>query len=174
MNVYNTTEDVVETKFHNFIHIIGPGEVKAFSDDAGRFIVSKYGCYGLIGLEYGDKEEKKYGTLTAYKKAVRLEGLKKYKEWNEHCLRQEKPFKTEVNQKSGGDVELHTTQIPYFESKIKEVGLLIEKEVLPEKKEEVKSTLPDKAPTVKRRGRPARKTLNVNSSGTQNANAPVS
>src|SRR5882724_1274700 len=105
MNIYNATEDARIVTFNNFSHIIGPGETKAFSDDAGRFIIMKHSCYGLVSLEYGDKDEAKYGSLSEFKKAKKLEGLKLYKDFTEHCLKQEQMFPRENNVKNGGEVE---------------------------------------------------------------------
>jgi len=159
MKLYNPTEDVIENKFNGFIVIIGPGKDKSVSDDCGKHMMMKCGNLGLVAIEYGEKEEEKYGSYANFKKSMKKVGLTNYKNWVQQCLQQEQLFPREVSQKNGGEVESSTTRVPYFKNKLKEIeSLMEEKEAAEVKTEEV-------AVPKKKLGRP-RKVTNVNESAT--------
>jgi len=125
MNIFNTTEDVVEGKYRGFLIVVGPGETKSVSDDAGVHILKKLSDYGLVNLNYGEEEEKKYGSLSNFKNTKKLEGLTAYLNCMKRNLSQEQMFPRENQQKNGGEVELSNTRIPHFKNKIKEIENLI-------------------------------------------------
>ncbi len=155
MNLYNPTLDVIEDMFNGFSYIIGPDQTKSVSDDAGKHLVRRMGMYGLVSLDYGVKEEAKFGSLKEFTKTKKKEGLASYKAFLDQCLMQEQMFPREVQHKNGGEVELGTTRVPFFKNKVKEVEALLKKEEdgVKEIKEEVKK---ETSFALKRRGRPAR------------------
>lgn len=176
MKLYNPTEDVIEERFNGFPVIVGPGEEKSVSDDCGLHMMMKRGCYGLISLEYGENEEKEYGSFTNFKKIMRNSGLKTYKEWLQQCLQQEQLFPREVSQKNGGEVELSNTKVPYFKNKLKEIDSLIERNIKEETQEIKTEEKVEAVPVVKKakkRGRP-RKVKHVDKSGTTSEGQVVS
>jgi hypothetical protein len=155
MNLYNTTEDVIEQRFNGFMIVIGPGGTKAVSDDAGRFMMQKCMVMGLVSLDYGEKEEERYGSLAKFKESKKMEGLVNYKNWLTHNSNQDSEAERENTAKHGGKVEAAHSRQTYFKNKIKEVEALM-KQTEPEVKVEAKEVKAEKKP-----GRP-RKVINVN------------
>lgn len=167
MQVYNTTEDVIVDHFLGLQKLIGPEEVKEFSDDCAYHLFRKNKTYGLVLLKYGFEEEEKYGSLKNFKILKRVEGLKAARDWAKHCLDQESMFKREVVQKNGGEVELAATQVPKFERKVKRLNELIAQaekehdEFLRNKKSEVKEEIAEEVKTKKGRPFTKREVINV-------------
>lgn len=125
MNLYNPTNDVIEDRFNNFTYVVGPQSNLSVSDDCAKHMLKRKGRYGLVSLDYSEAEEKKFGSLAAYKESKKNEGLKTYKAWKQECLNQEMLFPREVNHKNGGEVELSSTQVPKFKSKMEEIDALM-------------------------------------------------
>lgn len=125
MNIYNTTADVIEDRYNGFSFVVGPDKTLSVSDDAGAHLMRRQARNGLVCLDYGSKEEEKFGSLKEFKKHKKKEGLKAYKEWTAQCMSQEKHFPKEVNMRNGGDMELSTTRVPFFTNKIKEIDNLL-------------------------------------------------
>jgi len=153
MNLYNPTTDVIEDMHKGFCHVVGPDQIVSVADDTGNHMMMRQARNGLVRLDYGQKEEEKFGSLKEFKKHKKKDGLKAYKDWVAQCMSQEKHFPKEVNMKNGGDMELSTTRVPFFTNKIKEIDNLIkqaEDEAI--KKEEKIETKSEKV-VIKRRGR---------------------
>lgn len=163
MNLFNTTEDVIEDRFNGYTIVVGPGEMKSVSDDAGRHMIMRNKIKGLVSLDYGEAEEKHFGSLSEFKKFKKAEGLKQYKDWLSQLLSQEQLFPREVTQKNGGEVELSNTKVPYFKNKIKEVESLLAK------RDEVQSEVKE----TKKMGRP-RKVINVEQGTVKSESTSVS
>jgi hypothetical protein len=156
MNLYNPTEDVIKERFNGFMITVGPGESKSVSDDCGKHMIKKCSNLGLVSVHFSEKEEEAFGSFKEYKKLRRMEGLNNYKDWISQCLNQEQVFPREVSQKNGGEVELATTQVPYFKKKLIEIDALINKkeeveEVKVEAKEETKEEVKEEKKVVSKK-----------------------
>lgn len=168
MQVYNTTDDVIEQRYLKFNYVVGPDEMKSVADDCGDHLIRNKNKYGLVQLDYGIKEEEQYGSLKNYKLVKKIEGLKNYKAWTKHCLDQESMFKREVTQKNGGEVEMAATQVPTFEKRLKRIDALISEaqkeydQFLINKKSESKETV-EQIPVKKGRPFQKREVINVDS-----------
>lgn len=125
MKLYNPTEDVVEEGFNGFMFVVGPGATKDVSDDCGKHMIRKKAKCGLVVIDYGEKEEKAFGSISKYKEQKRTEGLKAYLENLKEQMNKELMFPREVAMKNGGEVEQSNTQVPFFKNKIKEVETLL-------------------------------------------------
>lgn len=75
MQVYNPTKEMIAQDVHSRNVKIEPGQVRSVSEDVGEVLMRKCKCYGLVVLDYGDKEEATFGSFDAYKRSKALEGL---------------------------------------------------------------------------------------------------
>lgn len=75
MQVYNPTKEMIAQDVHSRNIKIEAGQVRSISEDVGEVLMRKCKCYGLVVLDYGDKEEATFGSFDAYKRSKALEGL---------------------------------------------------------------------------------------------------
>lgn len=157
MQLYNPMPYVIEDEFNHFITVFQPGEIKSVMDDAGIHFIRRKRDFGLVELNYGFKEEEQFGSLSKYKESKAKEGLQMARARLLNDINQESMFPREVNLKSGGEVELSTTQIPAKQALLKQIDEMLnpKQESTLSVKEEVKE-LDEDVVIPKRRGRPPR------------------
>lgn len=149
MQIYNPTKEMIAQDVHSRNYKFDAGQARSVPDEVGEVIVRKCKCYGLVDLEYGDKEEKKYGTFDAYKKARAIEGLKAKLVFLNECRQQEAFGIKESIEKNASPAISMNFKVEEFERQIKSIEDLInEFRSSPKQIETV---------TVKRKGRPAKK-----------------
>ena len=80
MKIYNPTTEEISQDYCLRNYKFKPQESRTVPDDAGEHLLRKCKIFGLIGLDYSDEDEAKYGSLEVYKKAKAIEGL--FENWN--------------------------------------------------------------------------------------------
>lgn len=148
MQLYNPNQEDLNHDAMSRNYIIEAGKTRTVTEDVGEHLVRKLKSYGLVSLDYGDKEEKKYGSFDAYKKAKGLEGLKlKLQFLNEYRAQESYGIKESIEKNAAPEIAMNF-KVKEFENQIKELRDYISEM---EHGEVLEVSEP------KKRGRPARK-----------------
>lgn len=121
MQIYNPTKEVIAQDVHSRNYKFDAGQVRSVPDEVGEVIYRKAKCYGLVMLDYSEKEEKQYGNFDAYKKAKAIEGLGVKLQFLNECRSQEAFGIKESIEKNASPAISMQFKVEEFERQIKEV-----------------------------------------------------
>lgn len=139
MQVYNPTKEMIAQDVHSRNVKIDAGQVKSVTEDVGEVLMRKCKCYGLVALDYGDKEEATFGSFDAYKRSKSLEGLgMKLQFLNEWRQQESYGIKESIEKNASPAIAMHF-KVEEFDRQIKAVQdqlaeVKIEKQIKPTKK----------------------------------------
>lgn len=121
MQVYNPTKEMIAQDVHSRNIKIEAGEVRSVTEDVGEVLLRKCKCYGLVALDYGDKEEAAFGSFDAYKRSKALEGLGvKLQFLNEWRQQESYGIKESIEKNASPTIAMHF-KVEEFDRQIKAV-----------------------------------------------------
>lgn len=121
MQIYNPTKEVIAQDVHSRNYKFDAGQARSVPDEVGEVIIRKTKCYGLVELNYDEKEEKQYGSFDAYKKAKAIEGLGLKLQFLNECRQQEAFGIKESIEKNASPAISMQFKVEEFEKQIKEI-----------------------------------------------------
>lgn len=89
MQLYNPTRQEINQDYNSRNYIVKACSTRSVADDVGEHMLRKCKSYGLVSLDYTDREEKIYGSYEAFKKAKVKESFNNKIEFLQHCMKQE-------------------------------------------------------------------------------------
>ncbi len=121
MQVYNPTKEIIAQDVHSRNIKLEPGQVRSVPEDVGEVLLRKCKCYGLVVLDYGDKEEATFGSFDAYKRSKAIEGLGVKLQFLNEWRQQESYGIKESIEKNASPAIAMNFKVEEFDAKIKDV-----------------------------------------------------
>lgn len=121
MQVYNPTRLDISQDYNLRNYLIPAGQTKVVMDDAGEHLIRKCKMFGLVSLEYTEKEEQEFGSIQAFKKFKAKEGLSNLVSSLEERMRQEAYGIKESIEKNASPEIAMSFKVKEFEAQIIDV-----------------------------------------------------